>query len=174
MKLYETYFEIEQLWEKVADVLSGDVTEGPEGAPITTEDALNWIEQALSRIEDERDTKALNIAAMIKNHRAEVEALKAEKTRLAKRQQAAERTVEWLTRYLEQFIEPGLKLKDTRSTIGWRRSQGVKLTVTPEELPDEYVRIKREPNLTLIKEDLKGGDEVAGAVLEERQNIQIR
>lgn len=174
MRLYETYFEMEQLWSKVADILSGDVTEGPDGLPITPEDALDWVEKALSGIEDERDAKALNIAAMIKNHRAEAEALKAEKTRLAKRQQAAERTVQWLARYLEQFIEPGLKLKDSRSTIGWRRSEGVKLTVTPEELPEEYIRIKREANLTLIKEDLKAGDEVLGAVLEERQNIQIR
>ena len=174
MRLYETYNQIEDLWAKVADILSGDVTEGPDGLPITPDDALNWVEQALSRIEDERDTKALNIAAMIKNHRAEAEALKVEKTRLAKRQQAAERTIDWLTRYLEQFIEPGLKLKDARSTIGWRRSEGVKLTVGPDDLPEEYVRIKREANLTLIKEDLKAGDDVPGAVLEERQHIQIR
>lgn len=174
MRLYETYFEIEQLWSKVEEILSGDVTEGPDGLPVTPEDALDMVEKALSGIEDERDAKALNIAAMIKNHRAEAEALKTEKTRLAKRQQAAERTVQWLTRYLEQFIEPGLKLKDTRSTIGWRRSEGVKLSVTPEDLPDEYVRIKREANLSAIKDDLKAGDEVPGAVLEERQNLQIR
>lgn len=174
MRLYETYYQIEDLWAKVADILSGDVTEGPDGLPVSPDDALNWVEQALSRIEDERDTKALNIAAMIKNYRAEAEALKVEKTRLAKRQQAAERTIEWLTRYLEQFIEPGIKLKDARSTIGWRRSEGVKLTVGPDDLPEEYVRIKREANLTLIKEDLKAGDDVPGAVLEERQHIQIR
>jgi hypothetical protein len=174
MKLYETYFGLEQLWDEVRDILSGEVTEGPDGLTLSPDDALDWIEQALSRIEDTRDVKALNIAAMIKNHRAEAEALKVEKTRLAKRQQAAERTVQWLTTYLEQFLEPGLKLKDARSTIGWRRSEGVRLTVRPEELPDEYVRIKREANLSAIKEDLKAGDEVPGAVLEERQNIQIR
>lgn len=174
MRLYETYFHIEQLWLKVADILSGDVTEGPDGLPVTPDDALDWVEQALSGIEDERDTKALNIAAMIKNHRAEAEALKSEKTRLAKRQQAAERTVDWLTRYLEQFVEPGVKIKDARSTIGWRRSEGVRLTISPEELPEEYVRIKREANISAIKEDLKAGDDVPGAVLEERQNIQIR
>jgi len=174
MKLYETYTEIERLWLKAEDVLNGDVTEGPDGLPITVDDALGWIEQALSRIEDERDAKALNIAAMIKNFRAEAEALKTEKTRLAKRQQSAERKVDWLTRYLEQCVPSGTKLKDARATIGWRRSEGVRLTVSPEELPEEYVRIKREANLTAIKECLKLGDEVPGAALEERQNIQIR
>lgn len=174
MKLYETYFEIEQLWSMVGDILSGEVTEGPDGLPVTPEDALDMVEKALSGIEDERDAKALNIAAMIKNHRAEAEALKSEKARLARRQQAAESTVAWLIRYLEQFIEPGLKLKDARSTIGWRRSEGVKLTVSPDDLPEKFTRIKREANLTAIKEVLKSGNPVPGAMLDERHNIQIR
>ena len=174
MKLYETYFEIEELWAGVEDILTGEVTEGPDGLPVTGDMALDWIEQALSRIEEERDVKALNIACLIKNFRSDAEALKIEKTRLAKRQQAAERTIAHLARYLEQFVEPGLKLKDSRATIGWRRSQGVRLSIPAEQLPDEYVRIKREANLSQIKEDLKGGDEVLGAVLEDRNSIQIR
>lgn len=174
MKLYETYSEIERLWLKAEDVLNGDVTEGPDGLPITVDDALNWIEAALRSIEDTRDQKALNIAAMIKNFRAEAEALKVEKMRLAKRQQSAERKVEWLTRYLQAFIPEGTKLKDARSTIGWRRSESVSLSISAEALPDDYVRIKREPNLTQIKEDLKAGQSIDGAQLEARQNIQIR
>lgn len=174
MKLYETYFEIEELWQGVEDILTGEVTEGPDGLPVTGDMALDWIEQALSRVEEERDEKALNIACLIKNFRADAEALKLEKVRLGKRQQAAEKTIERLIGYLEQFLDPGLKLKDSRATIGWRRSQGVHLTVPVEQLPDEYVRIKREANLSAIKEDLKAGDEVPGAKLEERQNIQIR
>ncbi|MEX0331448.1 MAG: siphovirus Gp157 family protein [Puniceicoccaceae bacterium] len=174
MRLYETYFEIEELWQGVEDILIGEVTEGPDGLPVTGDMALDWIEDALSRVEEERDEKALNIACLIKNFRADAEALKLEKVRLAKRQQAAEKTIERLTRYLEQFLDSGLKLKDSRATIGWRRSQRIVLSVPAEELPDEYVRIKREANLSLIKEDIKEGDEVPGAILEERQNIQIR
>lgn len=174
MKLYETYFHLDALWGKFADLLSGEEVIGPNGKSLTEEDALKEIERALSEVEDARDQKALNIAAMIKNYRAEALAIKEEKGRLAKRQQAAERTVSWLTDYLQQFLEPGLKLKDARSTIGWRRSQGVKLTVAADALPEEYVRIRREANLSAIKEDLKNGDEVPGAILEERQNIQVR
>jgi chromosome segregation ATPase len=166
MKLYETYFEIERLWDLVAESIDG---EGQDEAAILAE-----IEQKLAEVEDELDTKALKIAAMVKNYRAEAEALKAEKLRLAKRQQSAEKTVEWLSRYLEQFLEPGTKLKDARSSIGWRRSEGVRLTVAPEELPEEYVRVKTEANLSAIKDALKAGDAVDGAILEERQNIQIR
>ncbi len=174
MKLYETYIQIEQLWETVEGILTGDITEGPDGLPVNPDMALDWLEDALRRVEDERDVKALNIACLIKNFRAEAEALKAEKTRLAKRQQAAERTIERLTTYLTSFIEPGLKLKDARAAIGWRKSESVVLSVSPDDLPEEYVRIKREADLRLIKEDLKAGEDVPGASLEERQNLQIR
>lgn len=174
MRLYETYFQIEQLWSQVEDILTGETTEGPDGLPISPEMALDWIEEALSSIEDERDTKALNIACLIKNFRAEAEALKVEKMRLAKRQQATERTIGRLTHYLEQFLEPGLKLKDSRATIGWRRSEAVLVTLSAEDLPEKYRRVKIEANLNDIKAALKEGDEIEGAVLEERQNIQIR
>jgi chromosome segregation ATPase len=174
MKLYETYFHLDALWSRFADLISGEEVRGPDGEVLTEDAALEEIERALSEVEDARDQKALNIAAMVKNYRAEAAALKEEKARLAKRQQAAERTVSWLSNYLSQFLEPGHKLKDARATIGWRRSQGVKLTAGPDALPEEYVRIRREPNLSAIKEDLKNGDEVPGAVLEERHNIQVR
>lgn len=174
MKLYETYIQIEQLWETVEGILTGEITEGPDGLPVNPDMALDWLEDSLRKVEDERDIKALNIACLIKNFRAEAEALKAEKTRLAKRQQAAERTVERLIQYLGNFIEPGLKLKDARAAIGWRKSESVVLSVSPEDLPEEYVRIKREADLRQIKEDLKAGEDVPGASLEERQNLQIR
>lgn len=174
MKLYETYFEIEQLWQTVEGILTGDVTEGLDGLPVNPDMALDWLEESLRKIEDERDRKALNIACLIKNFKAEAEALKAEKLRLLKRQQAAERTIDRLVRYLEQFVDPGTKFQDARATIGWRRSEGVVLTVTPESLPDEFVRVKREANLNAIKEALKSGEEVPGAILEERQRVQIR
>lgn len=174
MKLYETYFAIEQLWEKVEDILTGEVTAGADGLPVGPDDALDWIEEALSRIEDERDTKALNIACLIKNFRAEAEALKAEKMRLQRRQQAAEKTVERLRLYLEQFIPAGTKLKDARATIGWRKSEAVHCWSDPGLLPQQFQRVKVEADLTAIKAALKAGDEVPGAELQTKNNIQIR
>lgn len=174
MKLYETYIAIDQLWLQIEDIITGEVTEGPDGIPVTPELALDWLEEALSKVEDERDTKALNIACLIKNFRAEAAALKEEKLRLQRRQQAAEKTVARLTGYLEQFLEPGTKLKDQRATIGWRKSDAVNCWAEAAMLPPEYQRVKVEADLSAIKSALKSGEEVAGASLETRNNIQIR
>jgi hypothetical protein len=174
MKLYETYFGIEQLWLQVEDILTGEVSENHDGTPVTPDDALDWIEQALSRIEDERDAKALNIACLVKNFRAEAEALKQEKLRLQRRQQAAEKTADRLTCYLEQFLEAGTKLKDARATIGWRRSEVVNCWSDPGLLPSEFQRVKIEPDLPAIKAALKQDREVPGAELQLKNHIQIR
>ena len=174
MKLYETYFEIEELWLQVEDILTGERTEGPDGLPVDPNQALDWLEEALSRIEDERDGKALNIACLIKNFRSEAEAIKQEKLRLAKRQQAAEKTVERLTRYLEQFLPEGTKLKDARAAIGWRKAEAVKCWADPGLLPADYQRVKVEADLTAIKQALKAGEDVAGAELETRHHLQVR
>lgn len=174
MKLYEAYFEIEQLWMRVEDILTGDTTEGPDGLPVDANMALDWIEEALSKIEDERDEKAIRIACLIKNFRAEAAALKAEKLRLQTRQQAAEKTVQRLTRYLEQFLEPGTKIKDARAVIGWRKSESVHCWSDPQMLPAAFQRVKVEADISAIKTALKSGQDVAGTELQTKQNIQIK
>lgn len=174
MKLYETYIELETIWGDIERFLTCEETTGPDGIPISESDALGMLEEALQRIEGERDYKALNIACFIKNLRAEAEALKAEKLRLAKRQSAAERTAERLQTYLEQWLPVGVKIKDARAALSWRRSEFVELTAEVAELPDDYVRIKREPDLTAIKTVLKAGETLPFAHLGERQTLQIK
>lgn len=174
MKLYETYIELETIWAEVERVLTGDETVSQDGLPISETEALGWLESALQRIEGERDHKAVNIACFIKNLRAEAEALKAEKLRLAKRQSAAERTAERLQTYLEQWLPAGTKIKDARAALSWRRSEFVELTAEAAELPDDYVRVKREPDLTAIKTALKEGQSLPFARLGERQTLQVK
>lgn len=174
MKLYETFFELETVWAKAADVIDGVVTEGADGLPVSQDEALQWIEQCLQRIEAEHSDKVLRIGCFIKNLRVDAEALKAEKVRLARRQQGVERTIEYLTRYLQDFSEPGRKYQSPQCTIGWRKSEAVQITVSPDKLPEEYRRVKVEADLSGIKAALKEGDAIEGASLESRQNIQIR
>ena len=174
MKLYESFLELESFWAKAADIIDGTVTEGPDGVPVSQEDALDWLEECLKRIEAEHSEKALRIGCFIKNLRVDAEALREEKQRLARRQQGVERTIERLIRYLQDFTEPGRKLESPQCKISWRRSEAVVLTCPTEQLPGDYRRVKYEPDLARIKSAIKEGNAVPGAQLQQRDNIQIK
>ena len=174
MKLYETFIELETIWAEAERVLTGDEVVDADGQPLTEDAALVRLEAALQHIEGERDDKAVKIACVIKNLRADAEALKAEKVRLGKRQSAAERTAERVTAYLEQWLPAGLKIKDSRDALSWRRSEFVDVQATVDDLPVEFVRVKREADVSAIKTALKDGQSLSFARLGERQNLQIK
>ena len=174
MKLYETFIELETIWAEAERVLTGDDAVDADGQPLTEDAAVVRLEAALQRIEGERDDKAVKIACFIKNLRADAEALKAEKVRLGKRQSAAERTAERVTAYLEQWLPAGLKIKDSRAALSWRRSEFVDVQGTIDDLPVEFIRVKREADVSAIKTALKDGQSLSFARLGERQNLQIK
>jgi len=162
MKLYETYLELEDIWN--------DVRETEE----ITDHQLDELENQLQQIEGERDKKALSIACWIKNLKAESEALKGEIANLQKRKSVCDNTQERIKTYLQGCIEPGTKIKDARASIGWRKSERVEYSGDIDDLPDEYVRVKKEINKTSMKEDLKAGEYIECASLKECKNITIK
>lgn len=127
----------------------------------------------LDALELERDTKVENIALWVKNLTAEAAAIKAEVQNLTKRQKAAENKAERLKDYLIGNLA-GEKFKTPKVAISYRTSESVELTGEPEDLPPEFLRQKLEAKKTDIKKALKAGRTVPGAVLVEKQNLQIR
>lgn len=128
----------------------------------------------LDTIELERNEKIANCIYFYKNKLAEAEALKAEKMRLADRQKRAEkqadRMKEWLTYCLngEKWQSADKILK-----ISYRRSDEVVADIN--EVGDEFLRYKLpELDKSKIKKALKNGEEVPGAELIEKINIQIQ
>ena len=127
---------------------------------------------ALEQIELERDTKVENIALWIKNLNADVEAYKREKDSFAQKERVAKNKVESLKGYLSGYLN-GDKFKSDRVTISWRKSETVELA---HDFNNERFLIPQEPKIDKmgIKKALKDGEEIAGAMLIENQNIQIR
>lgn len=132
----------------------------------------DWYE-FLEAVQMERDEKCLSVAAVIREFITEADAVKFEKQRLAKRQSVLENKAERLKQYLSTAVNIGEKLKDSRITIGWRKSEGV-VVDDIAQVPDEFCKIERRAMATEIKEAIKSGKEIAGAHIETRQNIQIR
>jgi len=141
-----------------------------------TGEILNADELEMLTIEHELKLK--NCVWWYKNMKAEAEALKAEKMKLAKRQQTAERKAEWMKRYLAQDLG-GKDFKpedDVTVRVTWRKSKTVECSDI-YRVPDEYVRFK-EPELdkTAIKKADKDGVDISafGCTIVENNNIQIK
>ena len=124
----------------------------------------------------EHDLKLKNCVWFYKNQKAEAEALKAEKQKLAARQKTAERKAEWMAQYIA-FDLDGKDFKpedDVTVRVGWRKSKTVECDDITK-VPAEYLRFK-EPELdkAKIKKAFKAGEKVEGCREVENNNIQIK
>ena len=140
-----------------------------------TGEILNGDELDLLQMDFEQKLK--NCVYWYKNQKAEAEALKAEKMKLAKRQQTAERKVEWMKRYIAECLGEGKKFApedDVTVRISWRKSQSVYCD-NIYDVSDEYLRYK-EPELdkAKVKKALSEGETVEGCELVTNMSIQIK
>ena len=164
MTLYEIIEGIEQAYDACYDEETGEISEAAYAL--------------LEDLEAKKEEKVENIGCLIKNLRAEAEAVKAEKLALQKRQSRLENKAEWFKEYLsrclvEDYAEGKKKWSFPRVELGFRSSESVVIDDL-DALDDEFVAIKREPAKTAIKRAIKDGISVDGAHLEQNINLQIK
>lgn len=130
--------------------------------------------EALDALEMERNEKIENIALWIKNLKSDAEAYKREKEIFIKKERAAANKADRLKDYLAESLR-GEKFKTDRVTISWRKSEAVVLDPLKLDPTAPYmVAQEPKPDKTMIREMLKHGEDVKGASLEVRENIQIK
>jgi uncharacterized protein YlxW (UPF0749 family) len=134
------------------------------------------LKDTLESIEEEINDKAENIAKLIKNLNADVDALKIEEKRLADRRKSLENKVTHLKEYLQNQLEvAGLdKVKRPTLTISIQNNPP-SVKVLDEKLLSDYM-IPVEPKLDkkAILTALKEGMEVSGAELQQTRGVRIR
>lgn len=121
----------------------------------------------------ERTVKIENICLWIKNLKAEIEALKAEKDAFAKRQKSAENKMESLKKYISGYLE-GTAYESAKVKVSFRKSEVLDI-MEGAIIPDEYLKFK-EPDVDKVelKKALKSGVQIPGVSIVENQNIQIK
>lgn len=130
--------------------------------------------EALEALMMQREEKLENIALWIKNLNADATAYKAEKDAFAEREKAAKNKAESLKRYLSLALD-GQKFTTAKCAVSFRRSERIEITdeaIIPKEYVTEVVTVS--PDKKAIKEAIKAGQEVSGAMLTESLNIQIK
>lgn len=124
------------------------------------------------QLDMDRDAKIENVGLWIKDLKAEAEAIRAEELLLSGRRRAKENKLEQLKSWLSYALD-GEKFETAKLRISYRKSQSVEADL--DKLPDKYLRFRDpEPDKKKLAADLKAGKEIPGAVLIEKQNLQIR
>lgn len=161
MNLYQIDAEIMMAFENAMD---------PDTGEIVDEEAY----AALDHLVMERDNKIENILLWIKDLKSDAEQLKKEKMAFDERKRSAERKCESLTRYVSGVLS-GKRFKTAKVEASWRKSEVVIYDGDIENLPEKFKKYA-DPELkkTELKKALKDGEEIDGARLEQRSNLQIK
>ena len=156
MTLYEIDKQILNAIEYGCDPETGEIIDGT----------------ALDDLVMAKEEKTENVILVIKEILAEANAIREEEIALAKRRKTKENRAEWLKNYVSRSLN-GEKFQTARCSASFRKTKAVKV-LDYDSIPEDYIRIKTEPNTMAIKDALKAGEEVPGAVLEDRLSLIIK
>ena len=157
-------YEIEQAMLACVDMETGEVLDAKK----------------LDSLQMERTAKLESVTLWIKNLLSDVEAYEKEIATFVARKKTAENKIESLKNYLAYALN-GEKFSTSKCTVSYRKSQIADITdeaafrawavvVAPELLTIQEPKINKNE----VKRCLKDGESIPGAVLVERQNIQIK
>jgi DNA mismatch repair ATPase MutS len=131
----------------------------------------------LQSIQEVIEDKAENIAKLVKNLSADIDALKSEEKRLADRRKVLENKVDWLKQYLKEQMEVAGIDKVKRPTLNVSiQNNPPKIKVINEGIiPSQYM-IQQDPKLDkkAMLADLKNGVDIPGVELEKTKGVRIR
>ncbi len=169
MKLYEIEDAINELLENGFNEECIDAETGE----IDQEKA----NELLDKYKAQFDEKLENIALFIKNQTSDIEAIEQEEARLKARREAKEKKVESLKTFLSIALQRNEipKFETSKVVLSFRKSTSVEIldaNLIPDMFKSQEVTIKIDKKE--IKKLLTKKEEVAGAILKENQNIQIK
>ena len=130
--------------------------------------------EMLDILEMDREEKIDNTALYIKNLKSESAMIKAEVDKLNARKKAVDKNADRISEWLK-FNLHGEKRTSGNYKISYRKSTAVEV-LNLELLQDEYRTIKTTvaANKTAIKKAIKAGEEVTGALLIEKSNMEVK
>jgi hypothetical protein len=161
MRLYE----IQEKFVGLLERYNSDITEEEREAVRVELDALQC----------SKDEKLEACCGWYRNLEAERDLVAGEIERLKGLLGRAEGQLENWKAYLERCLGVGEKWKKGPFSLGWRKSEAVKI-VDATLIPTQYMReyLEYRPAKDEIKKDLACGATIPGCELEVRHNLQIK
>ena len=161
-----TLYGIKETYAQLLECIEND--EIPEEA----------IQDTLEAVEGEFTEKVDNIACLIKNLKAESEAIKQEYKNLMARNRAKENRIEALTNYLTESLQSvgKTKLETARNKLSFRKSTAVKIdneTEFAKKYP-EFASYEVKVSKKDVGAALKDGKTLDGAGLIQSVKLQVK
>ena len=131
----------------------------------------------LGALQDALGAKLEGCALWMKEQKALAAAIRDEERALAARRKAIEGRLEQMDAYVTGALRSldGMRYETPRAALGVRKSTRA-IVDAPELLPDGFAETVEtvKPDKTKIKRALSAGEEVPGAHLETRLNLQVK
>lgn len=155
-------YELTGIFKQIAEMEGID-----EETKLDTLESIDWTEQFEEKVE--------NTVKVIKNKEAEKKQLKEEIDRLTARHKSIDNDITRLKTGLQGAFEiTGYeKVKTLLFTVSLTNNQP-SVVVDEDLLPKKYFIQTLKPDKTAIKELLKAGKKVKGAMLQESRSLRIR
>lgn len=155
-------YELTGIFKRIAEMENVD-----DETKVDTLESIDWAEQFEEKVE--------NTVKVIKNKEAEKKQLEEEIERLTARYKSIDNVITRLQTGLQGAFEitGHDKVKTLLFTVSLAKNQP-SVVVDEELLPKKYFVQKLTPDKTTIKELLKAGKKVKGAVLQESRSLRIR
>lgn len=133
------------------------------------------LEQLLNEDAQDITQKYNSYLHIINSFEADSDHLEKEIKRLQGIKKSRDKGIERLKENLKASMElrEEEKFQGENFTISFRKSESVEI-IDEFLLSKDYLRVSYTPDKTLIKEKLKAGEEIPGAVIKINKNIQIK
>lgn len=134
------------------------------------------LNSALENIDDEIETKADNIAKVLRDFDGDIEALKSEEERLAKKRKAIENRQKQLKEYLQNamLVLDKRKFKTDLFSFNIQKNAPSLKILDESKIPEDYYKIEKKLNKNDLKEAVKNGLFEDAAELVQTESLRIR
>ena len=134
------------------------------------------LNSALENIDDEIETKADNIAKVLRDFDGDIEALKSEEERLAKKRKAIENRQKQLKEYLQNamLVLDKRKFKTDLFSFNIQKNAPSLKILDESKIPEDYYKIEKKLNKNDLKEAVKNGLFEDAAELVSSESLRIR
>lgn len=134
------------------------------------------LNSALENIDDEIETKADNIAKVLRDFDGDIEALKSEEERLANKRKAIENRQKQLKEYLQNamLVLDKREFKTELFSFNIQKNAPSLKILDESKIPEDYYKIEKKLNKNDLKEAVKNGLFEDAAELVQTESLRIR